>query len=119
MPRKRQEFEYEYTASTAPDSAPEERAGWLTWGTWINLGLLLLCVVPFLFMKFRPPVAQEQAAQQQLDKLVVQRDALREKRDHLQTQNDLIRHDKEYLEVMARDRLQMQKDGELILRFED
>jgi len=119
MPRKRQEFEYEYTASSAQDSPQEERAGWLTWGTWINLGLLLLCVVPFLFMKFRPPLAQEQAAQVQLEKLVAQRDALREQRDRLQTQNDLIRHDKDYLEVMARDRLQMQKDGELILRFDD
>ena len=117
MIRSRQE--HEFSATTTTSSSQEEREGWLAWGTWINLGLLLLCVVPFLFMKFRPPVAQEQAAQQQLDKLVVQRDALREKRDRLQTQNDLIRHDKEYLEIMARDRLQMQKDGELILRFED
>jgi cell division protein FtsB len=117
MPRARQDFEY--SASTTSSSPSEEATGWLTWGTWINLALLLLCVVPLLFFKFRPPVQQQQAAQVQLEKLISQRDALREKRDHLQIQNDLIRHDKEYLEVMARDRLQMQKEGEVILRFED
>lgn len=112
MARKHQEF----SASPPPE---EERTGWLTWGTWINLALLLTFIVPVLFLKFRPPLQQERAAQEQLDKLVARRDALREKRDQLQTKNDLIRRDKDYLEVMARDRLQMQKDGELILRFED
>jgi cell division protein FtsB len=102
-----------------PPSAQEERAGWLMWGTWLNLAVLLTLIIPVLFLKFRPPVQQEQAVQAAMQKQVDRRDARLAERDRLQLKLDLIRKDKEYLEVMARDRLQMQKDGELILRFEN
>ena len=105
--------------SAPPPSPQEERAGWLMWGTWLNLAVLLTLIIPVLFLKFRPPVRQEQAAQEAMQKQVDRRDAVREERDRLQLKLDLIRKDKDYLEVMARDRLQMQKDGELILRFEN
>lgn len=105
--------------SAPPPSAPEERAGWLMWGTWLNLAVLLTLIIPVLFLKFRPPVQQEQAAKADMQKQVDRRDADRAERDRLQLKLDLIRKDKEFLEVMARDRLQMQKDGELILRFDN
>jgi len=47
-----------------------------------------------------------------------ERGALRTERAQLRQKMDLIQKDPDYLEVMARDRLQMQKDGEIILRFE-
>jgi cell division protein DivIC len=106
----------ELSQPTAPE---EERPGWLMWGTWMNLAVLLSLIVPFLFLKFRPPVQEEQAVQELVNKEVATRDQLREQRNHLQIKYDLIRKDKDYLEVMARDRLQMQKDGEVIFRFGD
>ena len=106
--------------SPANGAAPEEeRPGWLMWGTWLNLAVLLMLIVPALFLKFRPPVSQENAVQAQMEKKVAERDAKKEERDRLQIKFDLIRKDKDYLEVMARDRLEMQKDGEVILRFSE
>jgi cell division protein FtsB len=105
--------------SPPPPSSQEEGTGWLMWGTWLNLAVLLTLIIPVLFLKFRPPVQQEQTTQAAMQKQVDRRDARLAERDRLQLKLDLIRKDKEYLEVMARDRLQMQKDGELILRFEN
>ena len=106
--------------TSANGAAPEEdRPGWLMWGTWLNMAVLLMLIVPALFLKFRPPLSQEKAAQEQVDKKMTERDAKQEQRDRLQTKYDLIRKDKDYLEIMARDRLEMQKDGEVILRFSD
>lgn len=105
--------------SAYPPPSEEERPGWLMWGTWLNLAVLLTLIIPVLCLKFRPPVQQEQAAKIAMEKQVTHRDALREERNRLQLKYDLIRKDKDYLEVMARDRLQMQKDNELIFRFEN
>jgi cell division protein FtsB len=105
--------------SATPGAPEEEKPGWLMWGTWLNLALLLLLIVPFLLLKFRPPVAQEKAEQELVDKKVTERDAKQAERDRLQLKYDLIRKDKDYLEIMARDRLEMQKDGEVILRFSE
>ena len=102
-----------------PPSSQEERAGWLMWGTWLNFAVLLTLIIPVLCLKYRPPVQQQQAAEAEMQKQVDHRNAVREERDRLQLKLDLIRKDKDYLEVMARDRLQMQKDGEVILRFEN
>ena len=54
-----------------------------------------------------------------MDEKVAERDAKQAERDRLQLKYDLIRKDKDYLEIMARDRLEMQKDGEVILRFSE
>ncbi len=105
--------------SANPGAPEEEKPGWLMWGTWLNLALLLVLIVPFLFLKFRPPLAAERAEQQKVDEKVAERDAKQAERDHLQLKYDLIRKDKDYLEIMARDRLEMQKDGEVILKFSE
>ena len=47
------------------------------------------------------------------------RDAKKEELSRKEQKSDLIKNDPEYLEVMARDRLQLQKDGEKVFRFEE
>jgi cell division protein FtsB len=84
-----------------------------------NLCVLLALVVPFCILLFRPPVEQESREREELKKAEAKRDALAIEKAHLRRRLDLIQHDPEYLEVVARDTLQMQKDGEVVFRFEN
>ena len=97
----------------------EERPGFFIKLTKLNLCLLLSLVVPFCILSFRPPVAEEKAELESLAKAEARRDVLLADKTRLRRKLDLIRKDPEYLEVMARDKLKMQKDGELIFSFAD
>jgi cell division protein FtsB len=87
--------------------------------TKVNLCLLLTLVIPFCVFAFRPPVRQEIAEREKLAKIEERRDELLAEKSRLRRKIDLISRDPDYLEVIARDKLQMQKDGELVFRFED
>ncbi len=108
---KSEEFAYEM-----PSHA--NGGGWLARATVFNLCLLTALIIPLLLLYYKSPAHQEEAERGKLAQLEVNRDALRGERAQLRQKLDLIQKDPDYLEVMARDRLQMQKDGEIILRFE-
>ena len=95
-----------------------ERSGVLSRLVRLNRYLLLLLLIPLGIIYFKPPYAEQQEAQRRLDELTLQRDATKEKAARLKRKLDLIRNDDEYLEAMARDRLHLQKDGEIIVRFD-
>jgi cell division protein FtsB len=101
------------------DLPSSERPGIFTRLVKLNRTLLFLLIIPAGIIYFWPPLKEQEAARQQLDTLVMQRDGLKADAALLQQKLDLIKNDPEYLEVMARDRLHLQKDGEIILRFED
>jgi cell division protein FtsB len=97
----------------------EARSSFLARATMVNVLLLLAMIVPFSVLAFRPPAAEEEAQRVRLRELEDRRDRLVAEKARLRQKSDLIAKDPEYLELMARDRLQMQKDGEFVFRFED
>lgn len=96
-----------------------ERPGVLTRLVRFNRYLLLLLIIPAAVIGFWPPYKDLEHARQRLAELELVRDTHKDKAARLEKQLDLIKNDKDYLEVIARDRLHMQKDGEKVLRFED
>ncbi|MCE9519002.1 MAG: septum formation initiator family protein [Verrucomicrobia bacterium] len=101
----------------APHS--QGRSSFLARATMFNVLLLLAMIVPFCVLAFRPPAAEEAAQRARLHELESRRDGLMSDKARLRQKSDLVANDPEYLELMARDRLMMQKDGEYIFRFED
>lgn len=100
--------------------APEgERTGILGGLVRLNRYLLVLLIIPAGLIYFWPPFKERDAAQERLQALVQERDVLKEKTTRFQQKLELIKNDPDYLEAMARDRLHLQKDGEVILRFDD
>lgn len=97
----------------------EGRSSFLARATALNILLLVAMIVPFSVLAFRPPAAEEEAQRARLRGLEKRRDGLVQEKARLRQKCDLVVTDPEYLELMARDRLQMQKDGEFIFRFED
>ncbi len=97
----------------------EVRSSFLARATMVNVLLLLAMIVPFTVLAFRPPAAEEEAQRERLQELESRRDRFVIERTRLRQKCELVAKDPEYLELMARDRLQMQKDGEYIFRFED
>ena len=97
----------------------EGRSSFLARATMVNFLLLVAMIVPFCVLAFRPPAAEEEAQRGRLRELEGRRDELVTEKARLRQKCDLVVNDPEYLELMARDRLQMQKDGKFIFRFED
>lgn len=97
----------------------EGRSSFFARATTFNIMLLLAMIVPFTVLAFRPPAAEEADQREKLRELENRRDGLITEKARLRQKSDLIAGDPEYLELMARDRLMMQKDGEYIFRFED
>ncbi len=95
------------------------RSSFLARATMVNVLLLLAMIVPFCLLAFRPPAAEEAAQRARLQELESRRDQLMVEKARLRQKSDLVANDPEYLELMARDRLMMQKDGEFIFRFEN
>jgi cell division protein FtsB len=96
-----------------------ERRGLLSGLVRLNRYLLLLLIIPAGIIGFWPPYKDLEQARQRLGALELQRDSARGKAARLERKLELIKTDPEYLEVMARDRLQLQKDGEKVFRFEE
>jgi cell division protein FtsB len=87
----------------------------------LNRYALLLLLIPAGVIYFwpGPEWKKQEAAKQTLHDLTTQRDGLVHKVEKLEKKLELIKNDPEYLETMARDRLSLQKDGEIILHFEE
>jgi cell division protein FtsB len=96
-------------------------------GTWENRMravlkvarfVLLLLIIPVVYVLCDNPMDEQAAMRNKLDQLKVQRDTLKTDRDKLLRRMEWIKNDNAYLEMAARDRLHLQKEGEYVLRFE-
>lgn len=100
------------------DPLQARRGGLLAGLVKVNRYLLALLVVPAGLIYFWPPFTEQQAALDKLAVLTEQRNAMKEEAAFLEQKLELIKKDPDFLEAMARDRLHLQKDGEVIVRFE-
>jgi cell division protein FtsB len=103
----------------SPLSASNERRGVLSGLVRMNRYLLLLLPIPFAIIGFWPPYKDLEHARQRLSELELQRDTYKEKATRLEKKLNLIKTDPAFLEAMARDKLNLQKDGEKVFRFEE
>jgi hypothetical protein len=77
---------------------------WLRWGIRLGKGVLVLLVFAAILASVKQPLHEQNAMRAKL--------ALLERLNWIQT-------DTGYLELEVRDRLNLQKGGEFVLRFED
>jgi len=102
--------------------APESQPGWEFWMRAVlkvaRLVLLLLAA-PVIYVLFDNPLDKQLAMRTRLEDLKIERDSLKETRDKLLRRMEWLKSDNTYLEAAARDRLNLQKEGELVLRFEE
>lgn len=106
VPRSVHDFD-ELPATTTVWRAVSRLLGWLVAIALVCLGLAY----------FKPQMARQAALEAELRGL---REALRaeeEKHEALRAQLDWIKNDPAYLEVQARDRLDMAREGETVVRF--
>ena len=95
-----------------------------TWETWMRAVLkvarfvLLLLTIPVVYVLCDNPMDKQAAMRGKLEQLQAERDVLKSDRDKLLRRMEWIKNDNDYLEMAARDRLHLQKEGEYILRFE-
>ena len=82
-----------------------------------RLGSVLVGGVALVY--FYPRREAQAALRRKVDVLIAERDALQRQRDMQVRKMDWIRKDVDYLEIAARDRLGLQKDGEYVIRFSD
>lgn len=90
---------------------------------WQRLTRLLLiavvvgvCVLVLSF--FGPQIEKQRAMEAENAELASLRDDLQRQLDQRHNQQHLLRTDPQYLEQFARDRLDMQKEGETIIRID-
>ena len=73
--------------------------------------------MPVVYVWCYNPIDTQNAMRTKLDQLKEQRNVLQSDRDKLLRRMEWIKNDNAYLEMAARDRLHLQKDGEFVLRF--
>ncbi|MBE2285824.1 MAG: hypothetical protein IAE77_20355 [Prosthecobacter sp.] len=101
-------------------SEPQSR-----WESWVRAVLkvgrftLVLLVVPVVYVLCDNPIDEQLVMRTRLDQIRVERDTLKAERDKLLRRMEWIKGDNAYLETAARDRLNLQKQGEYVLRFEE
>ena len=94
-----------------------------TWETWMRAVLkvarfvLLLLTIPVVYVLCDNPLDKQAAMRGKLEQLQAERDVLKTDRDKLLRRMEWIKNDNAYLEMAARDRLHLQKEGEFVLRF--
>lgn len=71
-----------------------------------------------MVVAFHPSGDERTALGLKVDALKLERDALKAERDAQVRKMGWIKDDVRYLEIAARDRLGLQKDGEFIIRFQ-
>jgi cell division protein FtsB len=68
---------------------------------------------------YRQPIPEPKELQTSIKRLRAEKLALEVEHDKLVNRVEWAKNDDAYLEVIARDRLNKQKDGEVIVRFKD
>ena len=77
--------------------------------------LIAVCVVVY----FRRPLHEQAVYARKIEELRTQHDQIKRQYEAQLRRQHWIQHDPEYLELELRDRLNLQKEDEFILRFED
>lgn len=103
----------EIRARLEPDPATQ-KLHWVVRSCRYLLGCLALTAGAVYFY---PDGTAEAAMESKIEVLRRERDALESERDAQKRKMDWIRTDVQYLEIAARDRLGLQKDGEFVIRF--
>ncbi len=101
--------------------ASEPQSRWEFWmRAFLKVGrfVLLLLIVPVVYVLCDNPLDEQLVMRTKLEQLKTQRDTLKGDRDKLLRRMEWIKNDNAYLEMAARDRLHLQKEGEYVLRFE-
>lgn len=80
--------------------------------------VLLLLTIPVVYVLCDNPMDEQLAMRTKLEQLRGERDKLQGERDKLLRRMEWIKDDNAFLEMAARDRLHLQKEGEYVLRFE-
>lgn len=84
----------------------------------LNRHILVLLLIPVAMIGLYPPYASLREAKRKYDRLLAERDKVQGEVNAMNRKIDYLKNHPEYLEVVARDRLQLQKEGEWIIRFE-
>lgn len=80
--------------------------------------LVALIISGVLVAKFLPEFRRQASLDQQIATLQEEEQALREKRDALKREYQWLVDDSEFRETKARDRLDLQREGESIVRIQ-
>ena len=80
--------------------------------------LLALGVAGGVFY-YRQPLPEPEALRTNIVKLKAEKQALEVQRNQLINRVDWAKNDDEYLQIIARDRLNKQREGEVIVRFKE
>ena len=92
-------------------------------GIWHSLNrflltlIVLIAAVPMAY-SFLPEVGKRKVADARIEELKAQIDTRRMELQKLQREENLLRSDPEYIGLIARDRLDLMKDGETIYRLD-
>ena len=97
--------------------ARREATVWQRWNR-VLLTLLLLAVWLVIVSLFVPPYKKLKIGHAEIDKLQAQRDEQQVLLSRQTREVNLLKTDPAYLETIARDRLDLMKDGETIFRIE-
>lgn len=81
-------------------------------------GVLVLLVFVAVLAAFKRPMNEQNALRAKINGLKQQSEALREEMNMRQRRLNWIQTDEGYLEMEVRDRLNLQKNGEFVVRFE-
>ncbi len=84
----------------------------------VMVALLFLCVLAAVLRLFIPEIERRNQLQQQAQQFEQVRMEKKARVARLQQKFDLLKNDREYLEAVARDRLDLAKEGEYIIRLE-
>ena len=92
-------------------------------GIWHSLNrllavLILVGIAGVVAIHFNPELAKRRAQRAILDQLKVEVEAARQEFARNSREEYLLAHDPEYLAIIARDRLDLMKEGEMIYRLE-
>ena len=92
-------------------------------GIWPSLNKFLLALILFtvtipIAYSFMPEVKKRRDASARIEELTAQVDDARMQLARLQREESLLRNDREYIATIARDRLDLMKEGENIYRLE-
>jgi len=90
----------------------------LRWALRVGKGVLVLLVFGAILAGFKQPLNEQNALRAKIDGLKAQSEELRLERDKRLRRLNWIQTDEGYLELEVRDRLNLQKSDEFVLRFE-
>ena len=80
--------------------------------------VLYVLVILAVARLFWPEIERQESLQTELESKTSVLRVNEAKVDRLRLEHKLLKTDKEYLEIISRDRLNMQKEGEYIIRIE-